>query len=343
MPRTLASAVVTVLFAVTTPALAANWADDRDPAPEFARSKAICRSLKGMPSLPRAISPGGTAPSKRRSSEVLYYGIGVPPDPAAAWQAALRERTAADNGTLFSGDVMLMTMYANGIGAPRDLDRAIAIACTLDGAPAEQDGRVNHLAMLKAQHWQGRDFSFCDDITSGYAQGFCAKHDAAVADAARNQRFGAVTAGWSEADKRAFLPLQRAAAAYAEARAGNEVDQSGTARAAMAIEAQQGQEAEFLDMLLRLEKGAAPAATPEQADAADAKLNAVYQRVQRTADTASWGTVTKDGIRTAQRAWLRYRDAWTAFGRVRYPSVIADSLRAMLTEQRTTALEQFLQ
>ena len=343
-------AVILALTAASLPARAENWADNRDPltaGPEFARSKATCRSLKGLSSSlatpPHTAAPGGPATPAPggRSSEALYYGIGVPADPARALQQAMRERTGPDSGASFSGDAMLMTIYANGLGAPRDLDRAIAIACTLDGAPSEQDGRVNHLAALKAQHWTGHDFSFCDDITSGYAQGLCAAHDAAVADAKRKQQLASVTAGWSAADQRAFLPLQRAAASYAEARGGNEVDQSGTARAAMAIGEQQQAETEFLDLLRSLEEGRGPAFTAEQAAAADAKLNAVYQRIQHVADTSSWGSVTKDGIRIVQRAWLRYRDAWITFAQTRFPAVSADSLRSALTEQRLAVLESF--
>ena len=83
--------------------------------------------------------------------------------------------------------------------------------------------------------------------------------------------------------------------------------------------------------------------TTEQADAAEVKLNAAYQRVQPAVDTASWGTVTKDGIRTAQRAWLRHRGAWIAFAGVRCPAIAPESLRAVLTEKRTVMLEAFLQ
>ena len=345
--KALMPAVAAVLLMTTLPAFAENWGNDRDPitmGPEYARSKAICRSLGDVSFLPPATAPGGgTGPSLRGcSSEALYYGIGVPPDPARARQCALRERAAPDDRAAFSGDIMLMIIYANGVGAPRDLDRAIAIACNLDGSPAEEDGRVNHLAALKAQHWTGHDFSFCDDITSGYAQGICAAHDSALEDAKRKRQVAAATAGWSDADKRAFLALQRAEKAYAEADGDNEVDQSGTARAAMAIDEEQSQQAEFVGLLQSLEKGTAATFTAEQADAADARLNAAYQKIQHAPGTTQWGTVTKDGIRTTQRAWLRYRDAWIAFARVRFPAVTPDSLRAALIEKRTATLENFL-
>jgi hypothetical protein len=238
MVKALAPAIAAALLVTTMAASAENWADSSDSVatnPEFAQSKAICRGLKRLSFRPPpAAAPRDAAPSlKGCSSEALYYGIGMAPDPARALRCALQERSAPENGAALSGDVMLMTIYANGVGAPRDLDHAIAIACELGGAPAEEDGRVKHLAALKAQRWTGHDFSFCDDVTSGYAQGVCAAHDAALADATRKQRFAALTAGWSDADKRAFLPLQRAETAYADAHAANEVDMSGTARAAL--------------------------------------------------------------------------------------------------------------
>lgn len=340
--KALLPAAAIVLLVTMLPAFAENWADNHDSytmVPEYARSKAICRSLASMPPLP----PTNSTPSQgNRSAENLYYGIGGPPDPEGAWKRALRERTAPDNRAAFSGDIMLMTIYANGVGAPRDLDRAIAIACNLGGAPAEEDGRVKHLAALKAQHWTGHNFSFCDDVTSGYAQGLCAAHDAAIEDGKRKRRLEAMTAGWSQADKRAFLPLQRAKAAYIKAIADNEVDISGTARAAMVINEEQNQQAEFLTILRSLEHGIAPRFTAQDAANADNKLNAVYQKVQHVADTALWGTVTKDGIRTVQRVWQRYRDAWAAFVPVRYPAVTGDSIRTILTEKRTVMLEAFL-
>lgn len=340
--------VVAALLAalVALPAAAENWADSTDPitqSPEFARSKAICRGLKRV-SPPAMDRPDrATAASlKGCNSEALYYGIGRPPDPARARQCAFLEQASLQGRSGFSGDDMLMTIYANGVGAARNLDVATSLACQLGGAPSEEDGRVMHLAKLKAEHWTGTDFSYCDDITSGSAQGFCAAHDAAIADAKRKQLFEGVTAGWNDADKRAFVGLQKAEKAFVDARAGYEVDASGTARGAMAVDEEQSQQNDFLDMLRSLAEGKATASTADQLEAADAKLNATYKKIQQTADPSRWGTVTKDGIRSTQRAWLRYREAWVAFAKVKYPSVSADSIRAWLTEKRTAMLQDFL-
>ena len=45
----------------------------------------------------------------------------------------------------------------------------------MDGAPAENQGRFEHLQKLQKQNWQGSDFSLCDDATSGFMEGWCAK------------------------------------------------------------------------------------------------------------------------------------------------------------------------
>jgi uncharacterized protein YecT (DUF1311 family) len=330
---------------VAVPAAAENWGDATGMArldPAFPRSQAICRSLRHV-SPPATDRPDrATAASlKGCNAEALFYGIGRPADPIRARQCAFVQRGSSQGPPNLSGDTMLMIIYANGVGATRNFDVAISLACQLDGAPSEENGRVLHLAKLKAEHWTGTDFGFCDDATSGFSAGVCEAHDAAIADAKRKQAFASVTAGWNDIDKRAFAALQKAEKAFVGAHEA-EVDASGTARGAMAIEAKQTQQDDFLSMLRALAEGKAPVSTAAQLEAADAKLNATYKKVQQTPDPSRWGTVTKDGIRSTQRAWLRYRDAWVAFAGVKYPSVSADSIRAWLTEKRTEMLQAFL-
>jgi len=52
--------------------------------------------------------------------------------------------------------------------------------------------------------------------------------------------------------------------------------------------------------------------------------------------------IDKAGIQAAQRAWLRYRDAWVEFGKVRYPAVPAHAWRAWFTRQRIDMLKELL-
>ncbi|TFI57233.1 DUF1311 domain-containing protein [Sphingomonas parva] len=306
----------------------------------FEESKAICRALKAKEP-PRADRPDAKAVAALRGcdSEALYYGIGMKADPVKARQCAFLERDAGDDG-VFGGSIMLMTIYANGVGARRDLDVATHLACGIEGAPFESDGRVRHLAGAKMEGWTGSDFHFCDDVTSGLAMGYCAGHHERIDTARRAAALAVLMRGWTPAERQAFAPLQKARDAWVDAHGGGEVDLSGTARAAMQIGAEEAAREAFTEMLRRLSTGRAPRYTSAQYRAADAALNAAYRKAIREADTGRGiGAVTQVGIRDAQRAWLRYRDAFVAFAKLKWPGVPSDSLAAWLTIERTKMLQ----
>jgi uncharacterized protein YecT (DUF1311 family) len=333
---TCAAILLAMAAAIPGSAPAADDRGDGTPA-------ADCESLKNL-ALPRADAPGAAnrVALKGCNSEALYFGIGRAKDPVRARQCAYLEREDPNNGwpNLFAGTGLLMTIYANGIGAGRNLDFALKLACELNGAPAEEEGWIAHLQKLKKEHWQGQDFSPCDDITSGAAEGFCAAHEAKLADAARKAKLAKLIAKWSNEERQAFASLQKAKDGYVTAEADNEVDMSGTARGAMVIEATEAEEERFLAILQRLTGDDFPRAAPDFA-AADAKLNTVYRKIQDTRGSLDQGTVTKDGIRKAQRAWLRYRDAWVDFAKIKFPSLALRSLKAALTDDRIKSLEGF--
>lgn len=337
---TLAAAALALLTGASQPPW--NWGDADDEwtsSPGFDSSKALCRRLRGREP-PAADRPNAATAAALRGcdSEALYYGIGMPADPARARQCAFVEADRGDGEGPFSGRTMLMTVYANGVGAKRDLDVAIHLACGVDGAPAESHGRVMHLAELKAEGWTGSDFHFCDDITSGLAGGYCAHHGARIARAERAAALAALTGGWSETEREALARLKRAHAAYAEARSNGEIDLGGTLRAAFQVEAEEALNDELFDMLRRLAAADTPSFTAAQFRSADAGLNAEYRKVMNGPFEDHPGAVAKEGIRSAQRAWLRYRDAFLAFAAVKFPSVPRQSLAAWLTRQRQNLL-----
>jgi hypothetical protein len=337
--KILTYAAVALAFCALAAASAQDWSDNKDEISSgYTESKAICRGVRNREP-PAADRPDARAAAALRDcdSETLYYGIGAGPDPVRARQCAFLEMRKEPDTGVFAGRTMLMTIYANGVGAGRDLDLATHLACGLDGAPAEMDGRVRHLAGLKAKGWTGRDFDFCNDITSGLAMGYCASHQADMARPVREARIARLTGGWSANEKQAFAALQRAHAAFVDAHGSGEVDMSGTARAAMEIEAEESARDAFVGLLQRLAAGRAPVFTRAQFAAADARLNTAYRKALAEAGPDS-GTVTKEAIRDAQRAWLRYRDACLAFAAVKFPAVTRDSLATWLTEQRTKML-----
>ena len=336
------------LAAVAASALAASteptwdWGDaehEWTSSAGYEPSKALCRQLRDREP-PAADRPdAATAASlKGCDSEALYYGIGVKSDPVRARQCAFIEAGQAEDPGVFAGRTMLMTIYANGRGAERDLEIAIHLACGVDGAPMESHGRVGRLAELKAEGWTGDDFHFCDDITSGYAGGLCAGHYFRVREVKRVAALAALTAPWSAAEKRAFARLQAAQSAFAKAHADGEVDMSGTLRSAFWIQAQESLAEDFLERLQAVARGEGPRASAAQLREADKALNTAYRETLGAMGKDDYGTVTTDGVREAQRAWLKYRDAFLAFAAVKFPRQPRAGLATALTRHRTEML-----
>lgn len=265
------------------------------------------------------------------------------PDWASVHRCAVQDRN----------DAVLMMLHANGYGVPRNVDRAIAHACRVDSAPAELEGRLEHLQRLKAGQGkvQGKvsdkaPFDLCDDITSGMMMGFCANVGERADGADRNAALAKLGATFTPQQRSRFAALRKATDAFARSVGENETDLSGTARAAMSIGAQAAVQDELLADLREAEAGKLPAGTGAGFAAADKALNDVYRRVMALPVDAegrvAYSTVTKPAIRTTQRAWIACRDAWTAFAETRYPSVPAAAWQARLTERRTAQLRTWL-
>ena len=351
-PRPVSSRLFGALLVVALPlpaggsaaARTVDWADSREAAgnPAYAASRAICLGLKAV-AVPPADAPDAAASAEFSdcSSEALFYGIGRPADPKAARLCAFVEKQTADPQVEdfgFTGDRTLMEVYANGLGAARDLDVATALACRTASAPAEVDARVHHLARLKAEHWTGTTFSLCDDVTSGLMMGVCADHEQLLARAARAKVLAALTGGWSKDDRAAFAALDRAKAAFVDARGENEVDQTGSGRVASVVAAEDEGERAFLTLLEEVEAGKLPSATDAEAKAADDALAVRYRELIAKAPTFRGTTVTLAGVASAERAWLRYRDAWTAFARRKYPTLSPNALLLRLARDRASQL-----
>lgn len=242
-------------------------------------------------------------------------------------------------------DAVLMMMYANGLGVKRDIDRAIAHACRIDSAPMELKLRVEHLQAMKAGT-DSKPIDLCDDATSGLMGGFCAD----VAERARKSvRDGALaqqTKGYTAIQRERYTALQKAVDAFAERSSRDETDLSGTARAAFVIQARAAIDDIFLADVRGAELGKLPRGTEQTYTAADKALNDVYRKVMALPTGADGQlkdtTVTKEGIRAAQRTWLKYRDAWAAFGTTRYPAIPAAAWKQRLTERRTAQLKEWL-
>lgn len=338
---------LTVLAALALAAWAPpedDWGQQKEWAAGYGESQAICRSVAGkrIPAADVADAKRAAPGLKDCDEEALYYGIGMRADPVKARQCAILKSPAAggEAESHFEGEELLMVIYANGSGVARDLDLAMHLSCGLQAAPAEHQGRIDSLTAMKRKPG-GKPFHFCQDITSGYAMGVCAAHDQRFAVAKREVSFARTTASFTPPQRQAFAALQKATQAYADARAGNETDLSGTGRGAFAIEEEEARWTAFEALLSQLAAGRMPATTTAQAQAADTRLNATYRKLM-TGEWPEYGTVTLNGVRETERVWIRYRDAWLVFAKAAYPSAPQAAVAAHLTRERTKLLEELL-
>lgn len=85
---------------------------------------------------------------------------------------------------------ILSMLYANGYGVQRNLRLALRYACETGAAPAEMEGRVDHLTgmMNTRTSVNQQRYDICDDITSGMMQGVCASIGERRAEKARIAR-----------------------------------------------------------------------------------------------------------------------------------------------------------
>jgi uncharacterized protein YecT (DUF1311 family) len=274
-------------------------------------------------------------------AEKLYYGVGVRAEPKKARNCAMLR--SQDGSYPFDGAGLLSMIYANGNGAKKDLDLAIHFACYIEGAPLEVAGRIEHLMKIKRDQNGDDTFSVCDDVTSGFLAGLCAVHEQRIAKAAQDAHLEEFSAKLSSAQEAAFSRLRSAVNEYAAKSAANEVDQTGSMRGVFVTQREDDILTAWGELISALEKGDMP--KPKMTFAAsDRNLNRVYKRIMANpmpyADMP--GSVTRDGIRQAERAWIKYRDAWISFAASRYPMVDEVALKSYLTELRTAFLEGFV-
>ena len=293
------------------PVAAASDGRDGFAEPPAGAAEALCaRSADADP--PASDQP---TPLQRWSlagcdGEALLYGIGQAADPVRARLCAFLERDEPDargNGSgLFDGDGLLMTIYANGWGVRRNSAVATHLACeSVDSAPAEREFRVSHVAGALHEPYYRAVFSPCDDITSGYAGGVCAAHDSRIAKAGQETAIEAYAARLPAPARPAFARLRKAQAGWSLARGGDEVDLTGSRRAADEIHEERLQDEDFVAMLTRLRRPEPPPPlSGPQFRQAQARIDAALPRLlARLATPAADepGAVSADGIRKRRR------------------------------------------
>lgn len=309
------------------------------------RWEEVCRKVQAEPLQPPVLTgPLLTVELQKCDETAFYYGLGQDPNYPAALQCGWYERAHPQNTTanMFYGPGVLSMLYANGFGVKRDYGLAIRFACEIDWAsPAEHAGRIGHLEHLRDTKSIASNFDLCDDITSGLSQGQCAEIDARKGDAKRADKLQRIESSLPPGAQSIFSELQRAEAAFEDARISNEIDMTGTARNMFAITDRTRLRDQFLINLDRFGRSDVPQASKEDLAKLDQQLNDVYRQIQEApADAWQNTTVTPAGIRDTERAWLQLADAWMKFAAAAYPKLSPERVRAQLIRLRLHQLQR---
>lgn len=173
---------------------------------------------------------------KECDADKLYYGIGVHFDYVKARHCAF----ATD-----SQDVLMM-LYANGLGVPRNYAVAKMAACRSD--PTEIEARLARLARMQTgKEGPSPKIDMCDDAANSHLVSRCAVIRLDLADQERNARIDTISARWNDAEKAALLQLRRHATESVQVE-------------------------EILNSLQEFEAGKLPSFTAEEAAAAEREM-----------------------------------------------------------------------
>ena len=305
---------------------------------EFAKSedwyRHCMRALRAAP--PPAPARRGTL--RCNATDLYYLKRDQQATSAAEW------RQVRDCAEASGDDAVLMMLHANGYGTPRDAGRAIYHACRLDAAKAEMELRVGYLASPAAAA-DTHPFDLCDHITSGRMGGVCAAIGKGRDDRVRAARLDRFAASLSPRARQAFAHLRTTAATFTRGSA-REVDMTGTGGPGFTFRQSGRRDEEFLDTLLKAASGTLPHATAEQFAELDRELNDVYRNLlalpseqENHPERIRSSTVTREEVRSTERAWLTYRDAWEPFLEAAGLPVDLASIKAALTRQRIAQLK----
>ena len=298
----------------------------------------ICAQVKDTP-VPASDRP--TPPEAQQlancNSEELYYGFQKTPDPVAARKCSYLEMERGNLPRAFAGPTILTMIYANGNGTARNYDLALKFACEAPGAPGDIAGRVRQLERYKESKWQGDGFSICEHSGGKLLYRDCAIIDERFDHIDREKKLDSLVAQLKPGAREPFQDLRHAAAAFFQVEAAKGLDLS----ASFEVQERAFLERQLLQDLDQLVSGQLPSATAVEAAKAEKEMQTAYETAVAHKPSPS-STVTPDGIKESQQAWLRYRQAWLEFGKLEYPSVAPASWNTWLDGQRTEMLQRTL-
>ena len=300
-------------------------------------AKQICASVKDVP-LPASDLP--TAAEKKElahcSSADAFYGFSQPVDFVKARKCAYDEIARGDK-TVLGGKAILMMIYANGNGVSRNYDVALNLACSLGDSPGDAAGRVYEINRLKTGNMVGGNVSICDHSSGRVLYEQCAILGERFDKIVRDKKLDELASSWSERDQKALHLLWEEVERFSKVQANDAINLEPT----FEVQEEAALKEHALSMLEQLEHGELPQFSTKELLQAETAEKAAFDQTQH-GNVSKWGTVTSDSVKKGEEEWFRYRDAWLAFGKQRYPKVSQESWKTWLAQERAYMLNKLL-
>ncbi len=333
------------LLLMLTSLSAGEWLFAADTAPPADKPEidvaGECKRVKNLQ------PPKTDMPSTREAAllskcdaQDLYDAAGGNPHADQSDWDKVRHCAIATNDT----DVLMM-LYANGFGVTPNRDLAVKYACEAERTLYNPENAVSDLvARMGVAGNPQRKIDICDYEWSDTALNICAERERNRANHANEHRYAALETNLSTTQKAAFRRLRRALQDMVRTHDSVRPPWGhGSVSDALSTTAGVRIEEESLHNLEQCEQGALPDYSQGQYAEYEDRLMSVHKKLMQTAapdPEINMTSVHVVSLKKRERAWLKYRDAWVAYGRVRYPQVPAYAWKAMLTQLRMEELEE---
>ena len=228
-------------------------------------------------------------------------------------------------------------IYAGGKGVTPNIPLSERFACEIQGM--FWDDGSDLAKMLEAKRVAGAtrvEFDVCESLGGRQLHYLCLTRDQARVDEQVTLAEKKFDIGGSPMHA-AFTRVLAARKAYLDAHDAEEPN-GNTGAVQSAMQDYVDIDRAWVQTLNDLAAGKLPHYTTADSRNADANLNRSYR--QAITDTAGCEKtdiqicLTTDALRQIERAWIAYRDAWVAYGSLRWPAVSANSWKTWLTLQQ---------
>ncbi len=248
-------------------------------------------------------------------------------------------------------DIGLAMIFANGWGVARDYDAATWCLCRADRevAPLIREKMLAHVERMRTAE-EPEDLRYCDYATDPLELLSCPQPT--PTEGWPKDRIARVRETLTPEAARALDGLATDLDAFASADADVHAFWAlgNVMYTPQKVEEEDRIRNEQVSALERLAAARAPGCAAAALKAADAELNGSYRRVRAVPpesphrDSGEHKAEWVETLRDAQRAWIRYRDAWTAFYQARWkgtakPEELKREISCALTLERSAQLD----